>query len=156
MMTTTVCIDTNVVVALTDAHDKWHDRAIALRDALLAAQTPLVYFDCVINEAIGVIGRRAEEQRRTDQFAPLLDGLLTIVPEPSITWLTASTQRLFPAIVALCRQHQGQLNFHDALIALACQELSIRAIVSFDSDFDGIRWLRRVCEPDQVQNLPPS
>lgn len=95
MMTTTVCIDTNVVVALTDAHDKWHDRAIALRDALLAAQTPLVYFDCVINEAIGVIGRRAEEQRRTDQFAPLLDGLLTIVPEPSITWLTASTQRLF-------------------------------------------------------------
>ena len=81
MAMTTVCIDTNVVVALADTHDKWHGRAVALRDALLAAQVQLVYFDCVINEAIGVIGRRAEEQSRTDQFSRLLDGLLAIVPE---------------------------------------------------------------------------
>ena len=62
-----VAIDTNIVVALVDAHDKWHHRAIALRDALVEVGAELVYFDCVVNETIGVIGRRTEEQKRSDQ-----------------------------------------------------------------------------------------
>lgn len=156
MATTTACIDTNAVVALVDAQDKWHARAVALRDALLAAQAQLVYYDCVINEAIGVIGRRAEEQRRSDQFGRLLDGLLTIVPEPGITWIAASAQHLFPSIVDLCRQHQGRVNFHDALMALASQELGISVIVSFDGDFDRIGWLHRISEPAQVTDLLAS
>lgn len=64
-MTAPVTIDANVIVALVDAHDKWHHSAIVLRDALLNAGAQLVYFDCVINEAIGVIGRRTEEQKRS-------------------------------------------------------------------------------------------
>ena len=156
MALTTVCIDTNVVVALADTHDKWHTRSVALRDALLAAQAPLVYFDCVMNEAIGVIGRRAEEQNRSDQFSRLLAGLLTIVPESGITWIAASAQRLFPLIVEQCRQHQGRLNFHDALMALACQELGVSAIVSFDGDFDHVAWLRRISDASQVQGLITS
>ncbi len=156
MATTTACIDTNVVVALADAQDKWHTRAVALRDALLAAQTELVYYDCVINEAIGVIGRRAEEQRRSDQFSRLLDGLLAIVPEQNITWIATSAQRLFPSIAELCRQHQGRVNFHDALMALACRELGISVIVSFDGDFDHVGWLERISEPLQIQGHPAS
>ena len=153
---TTAIIDTNVLVALVDGHDKWHQRAIALRDSLLAAQAQLVYFDCVINEAIGVIGRRAEEQRRSDQFSRLLDGLLTIVPEQNVTWIATSAQRLFASIAELCHQHQGRVNFHDALMALACRELSISVIVSFDADFDHVDWLERISEPVQVQGLLAS
>ena len=51
MALTTVCIDTNVVVALADTHDKWHSRSVTLRDALLAVQAPLVYFDCVMKRS---------------------------------------------------------------------------------------------------------
>lgn len=68
-------IDANVLVALVDARDKWHSQAIALRDALLAQQAQLLYFDCVVNETVGVIGRRAEEQKRSDQFGALLNSL---------------------------------------------------------------------------------
>ena len=109
-----------------------------------------------MNEAIGVIGRRAEEQGRSDQFSRLLAGLLTIVPESGITWIAASAQRLFPLIVEQCRQHQGRLNFHDALMALACQELGVSAIVSFDGDFDHVAWLRRISDANQVQGLITS
>ena len=63
-MMATAVVDTSVVVALVDTHDKWHGHALILRDALLASGTKLLYFDCVINEAIGVFGRRAAEQRR--------------------------------------------------------------------------------------------
>ena len=48
------------------------------------------------------------------------------------------------------------MNFHDALIALACQELGISAIVSFDDDLDHVGWLERISEPIQVQGLLAS
>lgn len=153
---TTICIDTSVVVALADARDKWHSRAVALRDALLVAQTSVVYFDCVVNEAIGVIGRRAEEQGRSDQFSHLLDRLLAIVPESSITWIAPLAQVLFQDIIELCRLHHGRMNFHDTLMALACQELGVSVIVSFDSDFDEISWLQRIGDADQVPRLSSS
>jgi predicted nucleic acid-binding protein len=152
-MTPTVAIDTNVIVALVDRHDTWHEGAVRLRDALLDVGAELVYFDCVINEAIGVIGRRAQEQKRSDQFEHLLDGLTRLVPEPRITWIADTGQRLFQEVVALCRTHLGALNFHDALIALACQELDIRFIASFDRDFDQVAWLARLADPVGVQKL---
>jgi predicted nucleic acid-binding protein len=43
----------------------------------------------------------------------------------------------------LVQQTEGRINFHDALIALACKELDISVIISFDNDFDEISWLER-------------
>lgn len=146
-------IDTSVVIALADAHDKWHAHAVFLRDALFTAGLRQIYFDCVINEAIGVIGRRAEEQKRSEQFDRLLDGLLTLVPAQAITWISGAGERLLPEILALCRQHQGKLNYHDVLMALACRELGVSVIVSFDGDFDDISWLERVHDPAGVSRL---
>lgn len=152
---TTAAIDTSVVVALIDAHDKWHAHAVTLRNALVASGIQPVYFDCVINEAIGVVGRRAEEQKRSEQFERLLDGLLALIPDQTITWISAAGERLLPEILALCRPHQGKLNYHDALMALACRELGISVIVSFDADFDSIVWLERVFEPASVARPAP-
>jgi len=151
-MTTTVIVDANVLVALADARDKWHDTAVALRDALLTAGVQLGFFDCVINESIGVIGRRAEEQRRSHEFAHLLDELMVLVPEQCITWISSSAQRLYGEVVRLCRSHHGKLNFNDALMALASQELGIGAIVSYDGDFDEVAWLTRIAAPAQIAN----
>lgn len=146
-------IDANVLVALVDVRDKWHHTAIALRDALLDVNAQLVYFDCVINEAISVIARRAEEQQRSDQFEYLVDKLTALVPEHDITWISHAGQRLFQDVVRLCRLHQGRLNYHDALIALVCRELDIHHIVSFDADFDGVAWLTRIANPLEVRKL---
>jgi predicted nucleic acid-binding protein len=150
---TTAVVDTSVVVALADAHDKWHTHAVALRDALLSSKVALLYFDCVINEAIGVIGRRAEEQRRSEQFEFLLDGLIKLIPARAITWISGTGERLLPEILAMCRQHQGKLNYHDALMALTCREQNLRVIVSFDGDFDDVPWLERIFEPISASHL---
>jgi uncharacterized protein (DUF433 family) len=90
----TVALDTNVVVALVDDRDTWHATAVTIRDALIEAQTELVYFDCVFNETIGVIGRRTAEQKRPEQFDHLLDGLTTMMPPEGITWIGGSADPL--------------------------------------------------------------
>jgi predicted nucleic acid-binding protein len=136
-------IDSNVLVALLDDRDKWHAQARSLLDALKGETVHVIYFDCVLNETISVMARRSEEQNRSAQFSELLDKLQAQVPEDLVTWITPDTQRYYSRVVALVRQSQGKLNFHDALIALACQELEIKTILSFDRDFDEISWMER-------------
>ena len=148
-----VALDTNVVVALVDDRDTWHATALAIREALIDAQTQLVYFDCVFNETMGVIGRRTGEQKRPEQFDRLLDGLTAMMPPSSITWVGGAAQQWWHEIIRLCRESRGTLNFHDALIALACQDLDVRFLVSFDTDFDHIPWLTRLHDTAQIATL---
>ena len=144
-------IDSNVLAALVDSHDKWHPKAQAIQADLKAEGVSLIHFDCVLNETISVLARRSEEQGRSDQFPALLDKLLRQVPEDTVTWIAAEGQRLHNDIVGWVRQTHSALNFHDALIALSCQEFGIRVIVSFDKDFDRIPWLTRVANSSEVK-----
>jgi predicted nucleic acid-binding protein len=152
-MSKQAAIDSNVLVALVDRQDKWHLQAGALLAALKVEGADLVYFDYVLNETISGMARRAEEQKRSAEFPSLLDELLRQVPEDIVTWISADTQRLFGRIVELVRQSRGALNFHDALIALSCQEPGIAAIVSFDEDFDLVTRLTRVASLDKVKQI---
>jgi predicted nucleic acid-binding protein len=152
-MTTSIAIDTSVLVALVDEHDTWHQRVIAIREALRGSGTRVIYFDCVINETIAVIGRRVEEQKRSEQFEVLLDKLMSLVPIDGITWTSAAVERSFSETVSVCRRHQGRLNFHDALIALMCKELKVTHILSFDRDFDEIAWLTRLADVASIERL---
>jgi predicted nucleic acid-binding protein len=142
-----VLVDTNVLVALIDARDTWHASAQALREALKATAVSLVYCDIVVNETIGVLARRAQEQRRVDQFTGLIDALLRQVPTEAIVWLSFETQRLYARVIELVRTTSGDLNFHDALIALGGQLLGVDIIASFDRDYDQVAWLTRVGTP---------
>ena len=136
-------IDSNVLVALVDRQDKWHAQAKALLETIIEKEIDVVYFDCVLNETISVMARRSEEQKRSAQFSVLLDELRKRVPEELITWISGDIQRWYGQVIGLVQQSEGRINFHDALIALACKELDINVVVSFDGDFDEISWLAR-------------
>lgn len=136
-------IDSNVLVALVDRQDKWHAQAKALLEAIIEKEIDVVYFDCVLNETVSVMARRSEEQKRPAQFSVLLDALRKQVPEELITWISGDIQRRYSQIIGLVQQSEGRINFHDALIAIACKELAINVVVSFDGDFDEISWLAR-------------
>ncbi len=136
-------IDSNVLVALVDRQDKWHAQAKALLETIIEKEIDVIYFDCVLNETVSVMARRSEEQKRSAQFSVLLDELRKRVPEELITWISGDIQRWYSQIIGLVQQSEGRINFHDALIALACKELDINVVVSFDGDFDEISWLAR-------------
>jgi predicted nucleic acid-binding protein len=152
-MSDRVVLDTSVLVALVDSRDKWHSVAIAIRDALKTRRIGLIYLDPVINETVSVLARRLQEQRRAESFGGLLDIIEDLAPPERITWVSAMTQRLYPQVIALVREHDGALNFHDALIALACRELGFQDIASFDGGFDHVAWLYRLGSPRDVESL---
>ena len=145
-----VAVDASVLVGLINPHDLWRNRALDLRDALLTTGNELVYFDCVAAEAISAAARRLREKGRVADVEALLDRLSAQVPVETITWILPDVPRLYLAVLDLVRSSSGELNFNDALIALACRERSILAIASFDADFDQVAWLRRLARPEDV------
>jgi len=104
----------------------------------------------VFAEALSVIGRRLNEQRRTTDATRLFEALAAILPANQITWISGQAERLLPEIIATCQATGGELNYNDALIALMCDELGVRYIVSFDSDFDRLPTVVRVATPDAL------
>jgi len=142
-----IAIDSSVLVALLNPSDLWRAQAIALRDALFGTDTTLVYFDCVVAESISTAARRLREKGRGAEVKGLLERLEAQVSHDLITWIFPDVPRLYPEILDLIRDSSGELNFNDALIALACRERGILSLASFDSDFDQISWLKRVAAP---------
>ncbi len=143
MMSELVAVDTSVLVGLINPADLWHAKAIALLQQLQSNKATLVFFDCVIAEAVSVIARRLHEKKRVTAVNTLLTQLEHQFPAENITWILPQVPDFYADVLALMKQSNGALNFNDALIALACRERTIPAIASFDTDFDAIPWLNR-------------
>jgi predicted nucleic acid-binding protein len=142
-----VAVDSSVLVGLINPADIWREQAVALRKSLLHTGSDLLYFDCVVAEAVSGATRRLYEKQRKTEIDRLFERLATLVEADRITWILPDVPRLYPDIISLMRSSGGELNFHDALIALACRDREIPAIASFDADFDQVSWLRRLSTP---------
>ena len=148
-----IVVDSSVLVGMLVPNDVWHERTVELWAVIEANGHQAIVLDCVVAEAISVAVRRLREKGFVAKVQSLLDGLDTYVPYDMITWILADTRRLYSQILGLVRSSSGELNFHDALIALACRERNIPAIASFDADFDQVPWLQRIARPEDI---PPS
>jgi len=140
-------VDTSALVGLLVPSDQWHQRAVVLWGLAKVRGYVPVYLDCVLAESVSVIARRLEEKHRAAEIGIVLDRLKAQVPEAALTWVLPDVPRLFWDVLDMMRASAGALNFNDALIALACRERGIAAIASFDKDFDGVDWLRRLAGP---------
>lgn len=143
-------LDTTFIVGLIDEQDLWRARTLDLQIALEARDFKPVIFDCAITEVISIIARRTHEKRRAAELTVLLQHIRARFPTHSLVWLYQDLPNRYDEVVALVEQTGGELNFNDALIALACRERGIDYLASFDADFDRVAWLKRIARPDQL------
>jgi predicted nucleic acid-binding protein len=144
---TKAILDSNFLVALIDEKDKWRKSAISIQKALKKKKARLVYLDCAVNETISVIARRLEEKGRSQEFSSALEKMEQAIPAERISWMYSEVRRLYTDILAIIKEHEGKLNFHDALMVLAAREMGIPHIVSFDQDFDEVDGIERIGKP---------
>lgn len=139
-----VAIDSSIMVGVLNTSDHRHVQAKRLVDDLQLAEATLIYFDCVIAESVSTLLRRLHEKQQFTAIQQLLDAATDSFPPERLTWIMPDTPRLYAQILALIESSLGELNFNDALIALACRERGISMLASFDTDFDDIEWLQRI------------
>ena len=148
-----VAIDSSVMVGVLNTLDHRHVQAKRLVDDLQLAEANLIYFDCVIAESVSTILRRLHEKQQLTAIQQLLDAVADLFPPEQLTWIMPDTPRLYAQILALIESSSGELNFNDALIALACRERNISVLASFDADFDSTEWLQRI---ERINDEPPT
>lgn len=143
-MSSIVALDTSVLTGLLNPRDHWHDHAKSLVSTIQQETTHLILFDCVVAECVSVICRRLGEKKRQIELHAFLQTFESHFPPERLTWIMPQLPEMYTAVLNLMRQSGEQLNFNDALIALACQQQGIEQIASFDRDFDLVPWLKRL------------
>jgi predicted nucleic acid-binding protein len=103
-----------------------------------------------LNEVISVLGRRLGERQESHSFPKLLERLEDLVPDSQIEWVYPDVPVLYGHIMKMIKENEGRLNFHDALISLFMKEHGLKHIVSFDTDFDRVVEIRRICNDEQI------
>jgi predicted nucleic acid-binding protein len=145
-----IILDTSVVVPRLDERDALRQPAMNLWTALEQQSWSVIFFDCVANETISVLCRRFTERQRLDMWPEAFARFREFCRVYPPSWSSSHVPGMFTTILALIGQHQGRLNFHDALLALHTRELGIPYIASFDHDFDTIPWLKRISSSEDL------
>ncbi len=143
-------LDTSFIIALLDEKDLWHSAALQLLGPMEITGTKQFVFDCVLSEVVSTLARRTREKRRQADFPKLMEEIGVRFPRPSLTWVYPDLATLYDEVIVLVKESAGELNFNDALVALACRNRGIPLLASFDVDFDRIPWLKRIKEPAEL------
>lgn len=144
MKSSPICLDASYLIGLFDPRDTWHESARQIHATLRELRAPAITPDCVLNEVFTVLARRGIERGEAGRFSALVGQITGTIPETSITWLYPHVPRWFAACVTIMQETAGALNFHDALLVVAAEEVDYQAIVSFDAGFDRLDRLRRL------------
>jgi len=147
-----IVIDTSVLVGILIPNDHWHQQAVELGKVIQEQAHSPVYLDCVAAEAISVIVRRLEEKGLSGEIDTVFKKWNDRIPSNAISWVFPDVPRLYSETINLIQSSGGSLNFNDALISLTCRERGIKAIASFDGDFDQIDWLERLSLPEDFKS----
>lgn len=131
-----VILDANYILAILDQDDIHHKAAIDIDNKIQAVFDEIFYFDCVMNEVVSVIMKRLKERKKKELIPDYLKRLNQLIPKDSITWVYPEIEDYYEEILKTVIESRGNLNFHDALIAIMANEFEIFHIASFDKGFD--------------------
>ena len=99
-----VAVDTSVLVALFVPDDTWHSQAMSLVRDLRQTQAAIIYFDCVVAEALSAAVRRLHERRQAERIPAVLQRFRHELPAAAITWILQDTERMYEPILTLVEQ----------------------------------------------------
>lgn len=123
--------DTSYFVALADRKDRWH------KDAVRVSRTvtdDLVVSDLVIAETLTLIGHRGGGNPAQEFYRFFTDSCtIDFIDRP-----------VLDESMSYHRQFNGKLSVADCASIVCMERRRIRAILSFDSDFDRVNGLTRL------------
>jgi len=130
------------LVAQLDERDVHHQTAKALHELFRKREVAYIYLDCVMNETVTVLARRALE-RKVDA-RPLIRWLRKEIPTEMLDWTGPELPRLWERTLDTLETYKGRLSFNDCLLVIVSQEGGIEWLASFDQSFDQVSGIKRI------------
>lgn len=132
-----VFVDTGVLYAHHDSDAERHERAVTAMDSLLDGTYGQPYVsDHVLDEAVTLTRVRTGSFGAAEAIARRILGE---DPYPTVfTLVDTDSDHLRAGLETFRRYDDHDLSFTDAVSISLCDQLGIDAVLSFDSDFDGL------------------
>jgi predicted nucleic acid-binding protein len=129
-----IFLDSSFIIALADIDDQFHERAVKVLPTL---ESQRMISDLVISESVTAVGARLGSKAARDVFENLT--------YDSATKAVYSGRRLYERAMLVYIKYDGNLSFPDSVTVRLMYDQKIKEIVSFDSDFDHVDRIARVC-----------
>lgn len=123
-MSAEILVDASFLAAQLDERDVHHRRAKTLHDLSRNRDAAYVYLDCVVNESVTLLGRRALERRIDPR--PILRRLRRDIPPEVLVWTGPELPRFWKRVLDTVEEHAGRLSFQDCLLVLVAQEGGVK------------------------------
>ena len=130
------------MVAQLDERDVHHQTAKALHELFRKREVAYIYLDCVVNEAVMVLARRALERKIDPR--PIIRRLRKEIPTEMLDWTGPELPRLWERTLDTLETYKGRLSFNDCLLVIVSQEGGIEWLASFDQSFDQVSGIKRI------------
>ena len=133
----TVIVDTGVTYAHHDEHATRHDMAVNAFESLLRGEYGRPYVtDHIFDETVTLTRSRTESFRAANAVAKRMLGEGTYPAKLDL--LDIGPGELRASLETFRRYADHDLSFTDATTVTLCERRGIDAVLSFDSDFDGL------------------
>ena len=120
-------------IALADRKYRWHELAKGLAPTLSGEK--FLITDLILSESVTIIGRRSGGKASERLYHFFLDNCD----------ITFADEQILKDGMKFFLRHDGNLSVSDSVSVAVMERKKIDRIVSFDSDFDKIDGLNRVC-----------
>ncbi|MFH1106366.1 MAG: PIN domain-containing protein [Candidatus Micrarchaeota archaeon] len=130
-----IFVDTSIFIAAARANDPSHAQGLALIQRAKREGETLITSDHVLDETVTYLQAKGGKERASEAGRQMLR-LEKLQMEYNSPPRTDAALRIVGKI--------DGMSFCDALSIVVMQELGIRTIYSFDSDFDKIAGIRRI------------
>ncbi len=127
-------IDSGVWIAAKKKNDEWHAEASKIVENIIEKKIKVKITDYILLEVLNFLERKSDHQTAIEAGRALLNSEnVTIINIDDI--FIREGFKLF-------EQYDG-LSFTDATLASVMKELNDTNLISFDSGFDRVSWIKR-------------
>ncbi len=123
--------DSSYFVALADRNDKWHEDSIRLKPRMPRG---FLVSDLVIAESVTIVGDRGGGKIAQTLYEYFID-------ECEVEFVD---EDLLAEAMMVHLQFDGGLSVADCVTVAIMHRIGAKELVSFDSDFDKVRGIRRI------------
>ncbi len=126
-----ILADSSFFIGLADKKDQWHDNALRVLDRI---EGEMVVSDLIISESVSSIGNRAGGKAGKKLYELFLDNC-------QIEYVN---EELLHEGMKIFLKYDGRLSVLDSVSVAIMKKRKISRIISFDSDFDKVKGIKRV------------
>lgn len=126
-----IFVDSSYFIAVARKKDQWHERAKEIYDKL---DEDLLVSDLVVSESVTSVGAISGGKEGRAVYDYILDNCRVVYAD----------KKMLDRAMEVYLIYDGTLSLADAVSLVVMEDLGVRRILSFDSDYDKVKNIVRV------------